>query len=108
VLTIRCNEAWADYDPAHLAGAGSFEYHYDLENAEWWQEVCAMVPKAGAAAGSEVLRPSPVPVLALNGEEDPRTRRPLWQEPRRCGRTASNWRCPTRATTSTRSCQGRV
>ncbi len=70
-LEIRCNEPWAADDPSRLVGAGTFEYAGDLETARWWKLVCSQVPKGGAAAGSEVLRPSPVPVLALNGEEDP-------------------------------------
>jgi pimeloyl-ACP methyl ester carboxylesterase len=70
-LVIRCDEAWAADDPAHLIGATSFEYGTDVEAARWWQEVCSAVPAAGAAGGSEVLHPSAVPVLALNGEEDP-------------------------------------
>ena len=69
--STRCNEPWAVDGPARLVGTGSFEYHSDLENARWWQYVCPLIPKAGAAAGSEQLTKSPVPVLAFNGHEDP-------------------------------------
>lgn len=68
---ILCNEPWAANDPSQLVGKGSFEYHSDFENAEWWQYVCSMIPRAGAAAGSGRLTRSLVPVLSFNGEEDP-------------------------------------
>jgi pimeloyl-ACP methyl ester carboxylesterase len=68
---IRCNEPWARYDPAQVVGKNSFEYHSDFEDAQWWQYVCTLIPKAGPAAGTEQLTRSPVPVLSLSGEEDP-------------------------------------
>lgn len=70
-IEVQCNEPWALDDPGQLVGKNSFEYHSDLENALWWQFVCKLIPKAGRAAGSGLLTRSPVPVLALNGEEDP-------------------------------------
>lgn len=68
---IRCNEAWARYDPSQIVGKDDFEYRLDMEDAQWWQYVCALIPKAGPAVGTETLTRSLTPVLALNGEEDP-------------------------------------
>ena len=67
---IRCNEAWAHDDPGKLVGTDSFEYGRDMSGAEWWQEVCTLIPKASDAATAELTK-SDVPVLAFNGEEDP-------------------------------------
>ena len=66
---IRCNEAWARYDPGELVGTDSFEYEKDRNDAEWWQSVCTSIPEAGGTAATPPR--SDVPVLALNGEEDP-------------------------------------
>ena len=66
---IRCNEAWARYDPGELVGTDSFEYEKDRNDAEWWQSVCTRIPEAGGTAATPPT--SDVPVLALNGEEDP-------------------------------------
>ncbi len=68
---IRCNEAWARYDPDQLVGTGSFEYERDRNDAEWWQTVCTLIPEAGDTAVIAAPPTSDVPVLALNGEEDP-------------------------------------
>jgi pimeloyl-ACP methyl ester carboxylesterase len=68
---IRCNEAWARYDPDQLVGTDSFEYERDRNDAEWWQSVCTSIPEAGDTASAAAPPPSDVPVLALNGEEDP-------------------------------------
>ena len=68
---IRCNEAWARNDPDKLVGTDSFEYERDLSNAEWWQDVCTLIPKASDAAATAEPTKSDVPVLAFNGEEDP-------------------------------------
>jgi pimeloyl-ACP methyl ester carboxylesterase len=68
---IRCNEAWARYEPGELVGTDSFEFERDLRNAQWWKAVCAVIPEAGDAASIAAPPPSDVPVLALNGEEDP-------------------------------------
>ena len=67
----RCNEAWAKYDPSKLVGTDSFEYGLDRSNAEWWQEVCALIPKASDTTATAESTKSDVPVLAFNGEEDP-------------------------------------
>jgi len=68
---IRCNEPWARYDPSQLVGKDDFEYGFEMQDAQWWQFVCALIPKTGPAAGTERLTKSLTPVLALNGEEDP-------------------------------------
>jgi pimeloyl-ACP methyl ester carboxylesterase len=65
----RCNEPWARDDPNRLVGAGSFEYHHDLADARWWQDVCTLMPRAGA--GTSDLAVSRTPVLTLNGKADP-------------------------------------
>ena len=68
---LRCNEAWARDDPSKLVGTDSFDYGRDLSGAQWWQEICTFIPKAGEAAATGELTRSDLPVLALNGEEDP-------------------------------------
>ena len=68
---IRCNEAWAHDDPSKLVGTDSFEYGRDISNAEWWQEVCTLIPKASDTTATAEPTKSDVPVLAFNGEEDP-------------------------------------
>jgi pimeloyl-ACP methyl ester carboxylesterase len=69
---IRCNEAWARYDPDRLVGTDSFEYERDRNDAEWWESVCTNIPEASDTAATAATPPtSDVPVLALNGEEDP-------------------------------------
>ncbi len=68
---VRCNEPWARYDPSQVVAMGDFEYQLAREDAQWWRYVCALIPKAGPAAGTERLTRSMTPVLALNGEEDP-------------------------------------
>ncbi len=70
-IAVQCNEPWALDDPGQLVAKNSFEYHSDLENAQWWQYICTLIPKAGQAAGAGRLTKSNVPVLAFNGEEDP-------------------------------------
>ena len=70
--TITCDEAWASDRPAALASQrASFTYHTDLQNAQWWQVVCPLIPKSAAAVGDLRLRMSRVPVLAFNGAGDP-------------------------------------
>ncbi len=68
---IRCNEAWAHDDPSRLVGTDSFEYERDKSGAEWWRDVCALIPDASDTTATAELTKSDVPVLALNGEEDP-------------------------------------
>jgi pimeloyl-ACP methyl ester carboxylesterase len=70
--TITCDEPWAGDRPAALSGQrASFAYHTDLQNAQWWQVVCPLIPKSAAAVGDLRLRVSRVPVLAFNGAGDP-------------------------------------
>jgi pimeloyl-ACP methyl ester carboxylesterase len=68
---IRCNEAWAQYNPDRLVNADSFEYEHNRKDAEWWQSVCALIPDANDDAAIVAPPNSEVPVLALNGEADP-------------------------------------
>jgi len=68
---IRCNEGWARYDPGQLVGTDSFEYERDRNDADWWQSVCTLIPEAGDTAAAAAPPTSDVPILALNGEEDP-------------------------------------
>ena len=69
---ITCDEAWASDRPAALAGQrASFAYHTFLQDAQWWQVVCPLIPKSAAAVGNLQLRMSRVPVLAFNGAGDP-------------------------------------
>ena len=69
---ITCDEPWASDRPAALSGQrSSFAYHTDLQNAQWWQVVCPLIPKSAAAVGDLQLRASRVPVLAFNGAGDP-------------------------------------
>jgi pimeloyl-ACP methyl ester carboxylesterase len=67
----RCNETWARYDPDQLVGTDSFEYETNRADAERWQSVCALVPELDDSAAVTAPPQSDVPVLALNGEEDP-------------------------------------
>jgi pimeloyl-ACP methyl ester carboxylesterase len=68
---IRCNEAWARDEPGGLLDKGSFEYHLDLTEAQWWKHVCSLFPSPPPAAVGVQARASSLPVLALNGEADP-------------------------------------
>jgi pimeloyl-ACP methyl ester carboxylesterase len=70
--SIRCGEPWESDRPAALADQrNSFAYEIYLQDAEWYQYVCALIPKSAAAAGHEQLTVSTVPVLAFNGDADP-------------------------------------
>ena len=69
---ITCDEPWASNRPAALSDQrGSFAYHTDLQDAQWWQAVCPLIPKSAAAVGDQHLTVSRVPVLAFNGAGDP-------------------------------------
>ena len=69
---IQCDEPWESWRPAALSDQrGSFHYQTDLENAQWYQFVCPLIPKSAAAVGDERLTVSRVPVLAFNGAADP-------------------------------------
>jgi len=70
--SIRCDEPWESDRPAALADQrNSFAYQTFLQDAEWWQYVCPLIPKSTAAVGHEQLTVSTVPVLAFNGDADP-------------------------------------
>jgi len=72
LYSIECSEPWFRNDPGALSGQrSSFAYQMDVDSAQWWQYVCAMIPKSAAAVGYEELTLSKVPVLALNGDADP-------------------------------------
>jgi pimeloyl-ACP methyl ester carboxylesterase len=68
---IRCNEPWARYEPDRVVGTDSFEYAHVRNDAARWQSVCAFIPDTGDNTAPAAPPPSDVPVLALNGEEDP-------------------------------------
>jgi pimeloyl-ACP methyl ester carboxylesterase len=68
---VRCNEAWARFDPDRLVGTDSFEYERVRNDAEWWQSVCSLIPEAGGTAAAAAPPTSDVHVLTLNGEADP-------------------------------------
>ena len=68
---IECGESWARDQASGLQDKNSFEYHVDLVTAQWWQYVCTLIPRSGPAAQYGTPKPSPAPVLALNGLADP-------------------------------------
>ena len=67
---IACAGDPSDRPAALVSQRASFTYHTDLEDAQWWQAVCPLIPKS-AAVGDLRLRVSRVPVLAFNGAGDP-------------------------------------
>jgi len=70
--SIRCDEPWETDRPAALADQrNSFAYEIYLQDAEWYQYVCPLIPKSAAAVGHEQLTVSTVPVLTFNGDADP-------------------------------------
>ena len=62
-IAVQCNEPWALDDPGQLVGKNSFEYHSDLENAQWWQYICTAHPQGRTGrrgrAADQVQRPGP-------------------------------------------------
>jgi pimeloyl-ACP methyl ester carboxylesterase len=69
---IVCAEPWAADQPAALAGQqASFYYQTGLQNAQWYQYFCPLIPTSAAAVGSQQLTASRVPVLAFSGDADP-------------------------------------
>ena len=68
---ISCAEPWARFQLAHISDASSYYYQASLQDAQWWQYVCTLIPAPGAAAEYGQQRPSPVPVLMINGTADP-------------------------------------
>ena len=68
---IRCAEPWARFQPAQISDPASYYYQATVQGARWWQYVCTLIPARGAAADYGPPRPSPVPVLMINGTADP-------------------------------------
>ena len=68
---ISCAEPWARFQPAQISAASSYYYQASVQDAQWWQYVCTLIPAPGAAADYGRQRPSPVPVLMINGTADP-------------------------------------
>jgi TAP-like protein len=68
---IRCAEPWARFQPGQISDTASYYYQASLQDARWWQYVCTLIPAPGAAADYGPQRPSPVPVLMINGTADP-------------------------------------
>lgn len=98
---IMCNEPWESFRTGALAGQrDSFEYASDFASAQWWQQVCALIPKSPAAA---VGKPpsSSVPVLALNGSAEPIEPTTNMAGATSCGRTDCTSSNRHRVTTST-------
>jgi len=72
-LEILCSEAWARFDPAAVAtaGAGSYLLASELSAAQNQAQTCPMVPPGVVPSGDALPVSSQVPVLLLNGENDP-------------------------------------
>ena len=98
---IRCNEAWARYEPGQLAGTDSFEYEHIRKDAEWWQSVCASSPRPATTAAAAAQARSDVPVLALNGEADPQDPPANMASASAVWPNSLRWSCPGKGTTST-------
>ena len=71
--SIVCSEGWARFDPARTAeqGAGSYLLGSELEQARGVAAVCRAMPQASLGPGDDAPVRSNVPVLLLNGAEDP-------------------------------------
>ncbi len=71
--SIVCSEGWARFDPAEVAraGAGSYYRQVELEQARGWRLACSLMPQASVLPGDVAAVRSMVPVLLLNGSEDP-------------------------------------
>ena len=71
--SIACAEGWARFDPgktAHL-GAGSYLLSNELDVARSARLGCGLMPEASLLPGDAEPVRSDVPVLLLNGMEDP-------------------------------------
>ena len=77
---IRCNEAWAHYDPDQLVGIDSFEYKRDLSDAEWWRTCVRSSPKP-ATPPRRPAHEVQCPYSPSTARRIRRTRPPTWQEP---------------------------
>jgi pimeloyl-ACP methyl ester carboxylesterase len=71
--SIVCSEGWARFDPARTAsvGAGSYFLASQLDTARAWALACDAMPGASLSQGDAAAVRSMVPVLLLNGAEDP-------------------------------------
>jgi pimeloyl-ACP methyl ester carboxylesterase len=70
---IACSEGWARFDPAKTAalGAGSYVLRKELDDARSMALACGVMPQAPLLPGDGAPVRSDVPVLLLNGAEDP-------------------------------------
>ena len=71
--SIACSEGWARVDPTRTAELGADSY-YGADMLEWAREVafgCSLMPEGYFPAGDSDAVTSAVPVLLLNGMEDP-------------------------------------
>lgn len=68
---ILCTEPWARLAPAKVTDRSSFYYPASLASARWWRYVCTLIPSPGAAARYGQQHRSAVPVLMINGSDDP-------------------------------------
>jgi len=70
---IVCSEAWARFDPAEVerTGAGSYYLSEQLEAAEQQAQACAFLPPGIVPANDAEPPRTDVPVLLLNGVDDP-------------------------------------
>jgi pimeloyl-ACP methyl ester carboxylesterase len=71
--SIACSEGWARFDPAKTAalGAGSYMLRTELGDARSMDLACSLMPEASLSPGDGSPVRSDVPVLLLNGAEDP-------------------------------------
>ena len=71
--SIACSEGWARFDPGKTArlGAGSYLLSSELDTARSARLGCGLMPEASLLPGDAEPVRSDVPVLLLNGAEDP-------------------------------------
>jgi fermentation-respiration switch protein FrsA (DUF1100 family) len=71
--SIVCSEGWARLDPATVAreGAGSYALGYYRSWARSTALACGFAPKAALLPGDAAPVRSDLPVLLINGAEDP-------------------------------------
>lgn len=54
---ITCAEPWARFQPAQISAASSYYYPTSVQDAQWWQYVCTLIPAPGAAAAAQQIWP---------------------------------------------------
>ena len=71
--SIVCSEGWARFDQSRTAkvGTGSYLLRSELGVARAWALACSAMPQASLPPGDAAPVRSTVPVLLLNGAEDP-------------------------------------